>query len=234
MRKNILIVCITILTDLIFGYSISFAAVINYIGGFNPIPAYIYCNTNFTDETKIAIHDACVQWNGAGRGNLIYSITPYRCQAAESLRSTRRAFKVHSLKKFAKKTNIFRGMLYNNTTSYPLKNDKNEITKGNRGSGYLMECKQVQEGYTFPWNEWATFEADIDINTYYKWTNLTPTPSDSVDIGDVITHELGHLLGLGHETNTNPRATMQEPGAYGQIERRTIEQDDKNGIQYIY
>jgi signal transduction histidine kinase len=36
----------------------------------------------------------------------------YRFQAGNSLRSTRRVFKVHSLKKFAKKTNFFRRMLY--------------------------------------------------------------------------------------------------------------------------
>jgi hypothetical protein len=45
-------------------------------------------------------------------------------------------------------------------------------------------------------------------------------------------HEFGHGVGLGHSTSTT--ATMFKDTASGTVSKRSLEQDDKNGIIAIY
>ncbi|GEM_PF-1425185 len=50
------------------------------------------------------------------------------------------------------------------------------------------------------------------------------------DVQGILAHEMGHILGLGHTRHRE--ATMYFSG--GGIEMRTLEQDDINGLCYIY
>lgn len=47
-----------------------------------------------------------------------------------------------------------------------------------------------------------------------------------VDLQDVVTHELGHYLGIGHTTRDHPEATMFASAQFGEIQKRTLETDD--------
>lgn len=120
-----------------------------------------------------------------------------------------------------------------NQSTYWNDNDLNEVTKGQRGtsSSYLMECRAVTTSLVWNGIGWSNtiFEADIDINTSYAWGNGS---ASLYDIGQVFTHELGHLLGLDHSSVTG--ATMISGSAPGETYKRTIEADDINGILYIY
>ena len=112
------------------------------------------------------------------------------------------------------------------TTTYSLENGKNEITRGSRGSNtYLMQTRS----YYYSSNL-RCYEADVDINMSYAWKN--DGSSDAFDVGNAITHELGHLLGLDDSAYTD--ATMYGSAPLGETKKRTIEQDDKNGIATLY
>jgi hypothetical protein len=158
--------------------------------GFTPIPAYVQSYDSFNTETYKAIHNAHVQWNSAGEGDLVYQS------------STK-----HS------------------STTYPNKNSKNQITKGKRGSNdYLMECYTWKNAFNY------AYEADIDINVSYPWANNGDP--NAYDVQAVYTHEVGHLLGLGHSTDT--LATMYPTVDEGELHWRDLHTDDIQGILIIY
>jgi hypothetical protein len=93
----------------------------------------------------------------------------------------------------------------------------------------------------------ALISADIFLNTSFQWSVASGGQTGRFDVLSIMTHEIGHLLGLGHsalgETQssgggrsvTGKRAVMF-PIAYGpgSIEDRTIEADDVAGITDIY
>ncbi|KEO84897.1 matrixin family metalloprotease [Tumebacillus flagellatus] len=110
-------------------------------------------------------------------------------------------------------------------TTYPFANNENDITRGNRGTNtYLMQTSTMTNSNN------KIVEADIDINVSYPFAN--DGSSGNYDIGGNITHELGHLLGLEH--SVDPEATMYGQSPMGETKKRTIEQDDKNGILFLY
>lgn len=74
-------------------------------------------------------------------------------------------------------------------------------------------------------------EADITINDYYAW-DATGSPSGSeFDLQSVMTHEFGHWLSLGHDSD--PASIMYYAISAGTL-KRTLHQNDVNGISYIY
>jgi hypothetical protein len=90
-------------------------------------------------------------------------------------------------------------------------------------------------------------ESDIFLNTSFQWSVAANGQAGRFDVGSVLTHEVGHLLGLGHsaigETQLvgsgraviGKRAVMF-PIAFGpgSTRDRTLEADDIAGITDIY
>jgi hypothetical protein len=78
-------------------------------------------------------------------------------------------------------------------------------------------------------------DADIDVNGVdYAWSVAEGSEGSesAMDIENVLTHEVGHLFGLGHTPEAE--ATMfllQEPG---ETSKRSLEDDDIAGICAIY
>lgn len=118
------------------------------------------------------------------------------------------------------------------TSTAVYKNDKrNIICFGSMGEGVL-----ARNGV---WSSKITgkiTDSDIKINTYYSWA--TDGSADKYDIQSVVTHELGHslrLLDLYEDSDVNPtRKTMYYKTPAGNTEQRTLEQDDMDGITYLY
>ena len=55
-----------------------------------------------------------------------------------------------------------------------------------------------------------------------------------VDLQNVITHELGHYLGIGHTTSDHPEATMLATAQFGELTMRDLANDDIDGLCSAY
>jgi hypothetical protein len=94
----------------------------------------------------------------------------------------------------------------------------------------------------------AIRESDIFLNTIFPWSVAASGEANRYDVQSVMTHEIGHLLGLGHsalgETEPRPgggrtvlgKRAVMFPIAYprANIEDRTLEADDLAGITDVY
>ena len=78
-------------------------------------------------------------------------------------------------------------------------------------------------------------DVDIVLNDHRSWTtNSADCETATVDVESVVTHELGHALGLAHVTGQNamnPNWCEDYGSATGQ---RTLSDKDKEGYKYIY
>ena len=111
-------------------------------------------------------------------------------------------------------------------TTYPLHDNINAITKSNAGPDYLMATYPTDVNIFTRY----IYEFDINVNTYYPWKNNGDP--DALDVQHVMTHEIGHALGIAHSEVSG--ATMEPTTSYGQTNWRTIEADDKDAAAYIY
>jgi len=90
--------------------------------------------------------------------------------------------------------------------------------------------------------------ADIFLNSFFDWSVAANGDSSRFDVQSIMTHEIGHLLGLGHSAlgETEPRSgggrtvlgkrAVMFPIAYprGSVRDRTLQADDAAGITDIY
>jgi hypothetical protein len=77
------------------------------------------------------------------------------------------------------------------------------------------------------------YDADIEVNgAFFDWSTETGRASDVADIQNVVTHEVGHLLGLAHSDETE--ATMYGYQDLGDTTRRDLHQDDIDALCAIY
>jgi Matrixin len=79
------------------------------------------------------------------------------------------------------------------------------------------------------WYSTSIDEADMAINTRYRWSTGCRQVSGAFDLETVFLHENGHVAGLGH--SSDPSAVMYP--SY-QTARCTLGQDDRNGLAALY
>lgn len=77
-------------------------------------------------------------------------------------------------------------------------------------------------------------EFDVLFDTDYAWGDATLDPT-VMDLANIATHEIGHGVGLAdiYETACS-KVTMYGYSGEGEIDKRTLEQPDINGIQKLY
>ncbi len=77
----------------------------------------------------------------------------------------------------------------------------------------------------------ALVDADIEVNGGYHSFSTSDT-AVSVDIQNVLTHEVGHVVGLDH--SNDPLSTMFARAGSGELGMRTLTDDDRAGVAYLY
>jgi len=93
-------------------------------------------------------------------------------------------------------------------------------------------------GLTLVWHDPQSgeiFDADMQLNETIAPIALCHemcSNNDVVDLSNVVTHEAGHFLGLGHSNVFG--ATMSANALLGETSKRSLEQDDRDGVCSIY
>ena len=86
------------------------------------------------------------------------------------------------------------------------------------------------------WNKESgeIYDSDIVLNTAHKFSATDRCPKDSYDIQGVLTHELGHPLSLNElKKSIHDEKTMYWEEVKGETKKRTLDQDDIDGITYM-
>jgi Matrixin len=74
--------------------------------------------------------------------------------------------------------------------------------------------------------------ADIFFNTRFTFGIFsTCNAQNTYEMGDIITHEIGHTAGLGHVSDAQAQATMYPSAPAGETRKRTLTTGDKNGFE---
>lgn len=86
----------------------------------------------------------------------------------------------------------------------------------------------------------ALVDADIELNGYdFTFVRVDPSCDPltrTMDLRNTLTHEVGHFIGLEHppSTPTYQEATMFASASSCETRKRTLAQDDVEGVCFIY
>ena len=115
------------------------------------------------------------------------------------------------------------------STAHGVDDNNNLISFGSSGETGVV----ARNYFWYDVSSGFLFDSDIQFNTDYLWS--TDNKPDTFDIQNIATHEFGHSLALKDLYNADDsEKTMYYSGFIGETKKRTLEQDDINGITYLY
>jgi len=130
------------------------------------------------------------------------------------------------------------GFVYGGTTSstsYGANDGTNIVCFGSLGAGILAQNSFwfYGDSHPNPLLVGKLLDSDIKFNTDY--TYATNGSGGAYDVQNIGTHELGHSLSLADlYSASDSEKTMYGYGTLGDIEKRTLDQDDIDGISHLY
>ena len=73
----------------------------------------------------------------------------------------------------------------------------------------------------------------LEVNDWqYTFDTIAAPVRSGVDLENTLTHELGHVMGLDHSLDT--QSTMYFSAPPGETKKRTLEDDDRDGLCSLY
>ena len=115
------------------------------------------------------------------------------------------------------------------STAYGINDGKNMVCFGPISTAGTL----AQNKFWYYTNSGKLVDSDIKFNTNYTWG--TDGTSGKFDVQNVATHELGHSLSLADlYAGSDSDKTMYGYAAMGETKKRDLDQDDINGIAYLY
>jgi hypothetical protein len=126
---------------------------------------------------------------------------------------------------------------WNNVTTSSLnilRNDtsNNDVTLGATGGQVATNARLCSGG--------TITDDDIVFTSSFTWYTGTGSPGGSWDAWSVATHEFGHYIGFEHTQtelcsgSESTRPTMCVGYSAGKTYKRSLEFDDRNGLEIIY
>lgn len=113
---------------------------------------------------------------------------------------------------------------HSSTSGYPSRDGKPYVYRINVGNGYVAQCYSYRNLFGY------LYEADININVYYKYANSAQP--GCYDLYSVFLHEAGHAAGLADLES--PRYPVMYGYSSTNTTKRNLTIDDIVGIQSIY
>lgn len=114
----------------------------------------------------------------------------------------------------------------NHTYGY---NGINTVSFRNMGSSSVLAVN----GFWYYPSTGQMIESDIEFNTYYAYS--TNGAAGTFDIQNIATHEFGHSLSLKDlYSGADSEKTMYGYASMGETKKRTLHQDDIDGISFLY
>lgn len=98
---------------------------------------------------------------------------------------------------------------------------------------YFIDAGTEYAAITAIWDtSGVVTEVDININAYYSWVD--GAQRNCIDFYSVFLHETGHAMGLADVRDVSYRDVVMYYLIKDNTTKRTLAQDDKDGIQEIY
>lgn len=129
---------------------------------------------------------------------------------------------------------IYAGLTEVDRTGYETgKRNTNVVTWLEDGWPYASKTAYALTSVTFDPTTGLIVDADVELNAaFHTFTDADNPRATLVDVRNTLVHEAGHFLGLDH--SPIPEATMYASAPEAETQKRTLHQDDIEGLIHIY
>jgi hypothetical protein len=111
-------------------------------------------------------------------------------------------------------------------------NNVNEVAFGNYAAGGVIAVTNVWGYFSGPASKRELVEWDMMIDTDFTWSNSGE--SGKMDLLNILTHEIGHAMGLGHPSDSCTEETMFRYAGNGETKKQDLNAGDIAGINALY
>lgn len=110
--------------------------------------------------------------------------------------------------------------------------NRNVVEFANYPNDGVIAVTNVWGFFSGPASTREIVEWDMILNTRFGWS--TNGAAGEMDLLNILTHEIGHAMGMGHPSDSCTEETMYRFASEAETKKRTIESGDIAGINELY